>query len=145
MNKAMISLASGLEDPERVTVAFLVAVGAAEQCREKLMFLTKEAVRIALTGFANVAACDGCPPLTGLLDRYEAAGDSSCAPSALTPARWIGQALPPTPTPTPRLSAPCSCGRGSVRTPLSRLAISASVAATRTCRERRTDLELTGG
>jgi hypothetical protein len=31
--KAVISLTTGLEDPERVTVAFLVAVGAAEQGR----------------------------------------------------------------------------------------------------------------
>jgi len=74
MNKAVVSLCTGLEDPERVTVAFLVAVGAAEQGRETLMFLTKEAVRIALGGFANVVACDGCPPLAGLLTRYEAAG-----------------------------------------------------------------------
>jgi hypothetical protein len=29
--KAVISLCTGLEDPEQVTVAFLVAVGAAEQ------------------------------------------------------------------------------------------------------------------
>lgn len=74
MNKAVISLATGLEDPERVTVAFLVAVGAAEQGRETLMFLTKEAVRIAIAGFANVVACDGCPPLTALLGRYQGAG-----------------------------------------------------------------------
>lgn len=74
MNKAAISLTTGLEDPERVTVAFLVAVGAAEQGRPTLMFLTKEAVRIALTGFAQVVACDGCPPLGELLDRYHKAG-----------------------------------------------------------------------
>jgi predicted peroxiredoxin len=36
--KAVISLTTGLEDPERVTVAFLVAVGAAEQGRPTLMF-----------------------------------------------------------------------------------------------------------
>ena len=42
--KAVISLTTGLEDPEKVTVAFLVAVGAAEQGRPTLMFLTKEAV-----------------------------------------------------------------------------------------------------
>lgn len=74
MNRAVIILATGLEDPERVTVAFLVAVGAAEQGRQTLMFLTKEAVRIAVSGFANVVACDGCPPLSGLLARYESAG-----------------------------------------------------------------------
>jgi predicted peroxiredoxin len=72
--KAVVSLATGLEDAERVTVAFLVAVGAAEQGRPTLMFLTKEAVRLALDGFATGVACEGCPPLPSLLQRYEAAG-----------------------------------------------------------------------
>ena len=45
--RAAISLTTGLEDPEKVTVAMLVAVGAAEAGRETLMFLTKEAVRLA--------------------------------------------------------------------------------------------------
>jgi predicted peroxiredoxin len=44
MHKAVVSLITGLEDPERVTVAFLVAVGAAEEGRPTLMFLTKEAI-----------------------------------------------------------------------------------------------------
>jgi predicted peroxiredoxin len=43
--KAVVSLATGMEDPERVTVALLIAIGAAEQGRETRMFLTKEAVR----------------------------------------------------------------------------------------------------
>ncbi|GHH40196.1 DsrE family protein [Lentzea cavernae] len=73
-NKAVISLATGLEDPEKVTVAFLVAVGAAETGRDTLMFLSKEAVRLSLTGTATGTACDGCPPLADLLQRYEAAG-----------------------------------------------------------------------
>ncbi|MCZ7423276.1 hypothetical protein O7605_27595 [Verrucosispora sp. WMMA2121] len=47
-NKAVVSLTTGLEDPEWVTVAFLVAVGAAESGRPTLMFLTKEAARLAL-------------------------------------------------------------------------------------------------
>ena len=72
--KAVISLATGLEDPEKVTVAFLVAVGAAESGRPTLMFLTKEAVRLALHGTAVGVACDGCPPLPDLFKRYEAAG-----------------------------------------------------------------------
>ena len=72
--KAVVSLSTGLEDTERVTVAFLVAVGAAESGRPTLMFLTKEAVRLALDGVAVGVACDGCPPLTTLLERYAAAG-----------------------------------------------------------------------
>jgi predicted peroxiredoxin len=72
--KAVISLTTGLEDPEKVTVAFLVAVGAAENGRETLMFLTKEAVRLATNGVAIGVACDGCPPLPSLVERYAAAG-----------------------------------------------------------------------
>ena len=37
--KSVVSLTTGLEDPERVTVAMLVAVGAAETGRQTLMFL----------------------------------------------------------------------------------------------------------
>lgn len=72
--KAVISLATGLEDTEKVTVALLVAVGAAETGRPTVMFLTKEAVRLALEGVAVGVACDGCPPLVDLMKRYEAAG-----------------------------------------------------------------------
>ncbi len=84
-NKAVISLATGLDDSEKVTVAFLVAVGAAEKGRPTLMFLSKEAVRLAIPQFAHAVACDGCPPLPDLMDRYERpAAASWCARSAST-------------------------------------------------------------
>ena len=73
-SKDVVSLITGLEDPEKVTVAFLVAVGAAEQGRPTMMFLTKEAVRLATDGVAQGVACEGCPPLPTLVDRYAAAG-----------------------------------------------------------------------
>lgn len=73
-SRAAISLTTGLEDPEKVTVAFLVAVGAAEAQRQTLMFLTKEAVRLVQDGVAHAVACEGCPPLAELVKRYEAAG-----------------------------------------------------------------------
>jgi predicted peroxiredoxin len=73
-NKAAISLTTGLEDAERVTVALLVAVGAAESARPTQMFLTKEAVRIALDGTAVGTACEGCPTIPDLMGRYAAAG-----------------------------------------------------------------------
>ena len=76
MPKAAISLTTGLEDAEKVTVAFLVAVGAAETGRETLFFLAKEAVRLAVPGVATGTACEGCPPLTDLMKRFEAAGGS---------------------------------------------------------------------
>ena len=73
-NKAAISLTTGLEDPERVTVALLVAVGAAESGRPTVMFLTKEAVRIAVNGTAVGIACEGCPSIPELMKRYDTAG-----------------------------------------------------------------------
>jgi predicted peroxiredoxin len=73
-SKAAISLTTGLEDPEKVTVAMLVAVGAAEQGRPTLVFLTKEGVRLAVEGVAVGVACEGCPSLPDLTARYVAAG-----------------------------------------------------------------------
>ena len=73
-SKAVISLTTGLEDPEKVTVAFLVAVGAAETGKNTMMFMTKEAVRLAVQGTAVGTACDGCPSLPDLLRRYHQAG-----------------------------------------------------------------------
>jgi predicted peroxiredoxin len=72
--KVVINLATGLEDPERVTVAFLVGGAAAQSGRAVTMFLTKEAVRLALSDVAQGVACDGCPPLPGLVEQYAAAG-----------------------------------------------------------------------
>jgi predicted peroxiredoxin len=69
-SKVVINLATGLEDAERVTVAFLVGGAAAEQGKQVTMFLTKEAVRLALPGFGEAVACEGCPPLSRLLEQY---------------------------------------------------------------------------
>ncbi len=74
MTRAAISLTTGLEDPEKVTVALLVAVGAAEAGRSTCVFLTKEAVRLATDGFATGVACEGCPPIADLMKRFDAAG-----------------------------------------------------------------------
>ena len=54
-------------------MAFLVAVGSAETERPTLMFLTKEAVRLATADVARGTACEGCPPLEDLFSRYAAA------------------------------------------------------------------------
>ena len=68
--KVVVNLATGLEDAERVTVAFLVAGAAAEQGRPVAMFLTKEAVRLAVPAFADAVACEGCPPLSRLFQQF---------------------------------------------------------------------------
>lgn len=69
-HKVVINLATGLEDPERVTVALLVGGAAAEQGKQVAMFLTKEAVRLAVPGVAVGVACDGCPPIERLCKQF---------------------------------------------------------------------------
>ena len=72
--KVVINLSTGMEDAERVTVAFLVGSAAVEKGKQVAMFLTKEAVRLGLPGYAEGVACDGCPPLPRLFEQYVAGG-----------------------------------------------------------------------
>ena len=72
--KVVINLATGLEDSERVTVAFLVGTAAADAGKKVTFFLTKEAVRLALPGIADAVACEGCPPLARLFQQYTDGG-----------------------------------------------------------------------
>ena len=72
--KVVVNLSTGLEDPERVLIAFLVAGAAAAAGKAVTMFLTKEAVRLATPGVAVGVACDGCPPLETLATQFAEAG-----------------------------------------------------------------------
>ncbi len=72
--KVVINLATGLEDQERVIVAFLVATAALDKGRRVAMFLTKEAVRLGLPGYAEGVACEGCPPLSRLFQQFADGG-----------------------------------------------------------------------
>jgi predicted peroxiredoxin len=73
-SKVVVNLATGLEDAERVTVAFLVSSAAVEQGKQVAMFLTKEAVRLGVPGYADAVACEGCPPLSRLFQQYTDGG-----------------------------------------------------------------------
>ena len=68
--KVLINLTTGLEDAERVTVALLVATAALDGGKQVAIWLTKEAVRLALPGFAEGVACEGCPPLPRLFEQF---------------------------------------------------------------------------
>lgn len=73
-DKVLVNLATGLEDAERVTVAFLAATAALDAGKQVGVWLTKEAVRLALPGFAQGVACDGCPPLERLFEQFAEGG-----------------------------------------------------------------------
>lgn len=84
-NKVVINLATGLEDAERVMIAFLVGGAAAAKGKQVAMFLTKDAVRLAVPGTAEGVACEGCPPLERLFEQYaEAGGELLVCPICVT-------------------------------------------------------------
>src|SRR5437588_2274054 len=72
--KVLINLATGLEDAERVTVALLVATAALNAGKHVGIWLTKEAVRLALPDHAQGLACEGCPPLERLMEQFATGG-----------------------------------------------------------------------
>jgi predicted peroxiredoxin len=94
--KVVINLATGLEDAERVTVAFLVAGAALEQGKQVAMFLTKEAVRLGLPGYGEAVACEGCPPLARLLQQFaEGGGELLVCPVCFNARKLDAESLVP--------------------------------------------------
>jgi len=73
-DKVLVNLATGLEDAERVLVAFLVATAALSQGKQVVIWTTKEAVRLGLPGEAKGVACEGCPPLERLFEQFAEGG-----------------------------------------------------------------------
>jgi predicted peroxiredoxin len=72
--KVLVNLATGLEDAERVMIAFLVATAALEQGKSVVVWATKDAVRLGLPGEAVGEACAGCPPLERLFQQFADGG-----------------------------------------------------------------------
>ena len=94
--KALINLATGLEDAERVLIAFLVAGAALDAGRPTAMFLTKDAVHLAIPGNAVGVACEGCPPLERLFEQFaEKGGELLVCPICLTSRGLQGADLVP--------------------------------------------------
>jgi predicted peroxiredoxin len=92
--KVVINLATGHEDADRVTVAFLVATAALERGRPVAMFATKEAVRLGLPGYAQAIESAGSPPVARLFDQFvEGGGDLLLCPICFNARRLDEQAV----------------------------------------------------
>jgi predicted peroxiredoxin len=72
--KAVVNLATGHEDADRVTVAFLVGTAGLAAGKDVVMFLTKEAVRLAIPGFADAIESAGAPPMSTLFAQFAEGG-----------------------------------------------------------------------
>jgi predicted peroxiredoxin len=72
--KVVINLMTGHEDADKVTVAFLVATAALTAGKRVTTFLTKEAVRLGLPGYADAIESAGSPPVKDLFQQYRDGG-----------------------------------------------------------------------
>ena len=100
-DKVLVNLATGLEDGERVLVAFLVATAAVAQGKQVVVWATKDAVRLSLPDEMKGVVCKGCPPLERLLDQFVAGGGEL----------WVCPDLPRRPRPPGRREDPQREGR----------------------------------
>jgi predicted peroxiredoxin len=92
--KVVVNLATGHEDGERVTVAFLVATAALENGKQVTMFLTKEAVRIGTPGYADAVEVAGAPPVARLFAQFaEKGGELLVCPICFDARKLDGDAL----------------------------------------------------
>lgn len=73
-SKAVVNLTTGHEDADKVTIAFLVANAALDTGKSVVMFLTKEAIRIGLPGYADAIESAGSPPVSKLFRQFEQGG-----------------------------------------------------------------------
>lgn len=80
--KFCVSLTCAKEDTDRATVAFVVANAALGSGQETLVFLSTEAVRLAVQGYSDDIHEEGFAPLKQLLENFLAAGGNVfvCAP-----------------------------------------------------------------
>jgi predicted peroxiredoxin len=90
--KVVISLTTGLEDAEKVTIALLLATSGLTAGKNVILWLTKEAVRLALPGYGLGVACDGCPPIERLLAQFAEGGGDLCACPICFNARRLDEA-----------------------------------------------------
>jgi predicted peroxiredoxin len=74
MPKLLINLTSAKDNPDRATVAFVVANAGLAAGQEVAIFVSVEAVRLANPGYADDIAVAGFKPLAELMAAFAANG-----------------------------------------------------------------------
>jgi predicted peroxiredoxin len=69
-----VSLTHAKDNPDKATVAFVVANAAVASEKDTLVFLSTEAVRLAAAGYADEIHEEGFQPLKKLMDEFAANG-----------------------------------------------------------------------
>lgn len=72
--KFCVTLTCAKDNPDKATVAFVVANAAAASDQETVVFLSVEGVRLAVQGYADDIAEEGFARLKDLMTNFAAAG-----------------------------------------------------------------------
>lgn len=72
--KFCVNLTAAKNDPDKATVAFVVASAAVAADKETMVFLSTEGVRLAAKGYADDIREEGFAPLKDLMTNFVAAG-----------------------------------------------------------------------
>ncbi|MGE3173612.1 MAG: DsrE family protein [Planctomycetota bacterium] len=82
MNKFCVSLTHAKNDSDKATVAFVVANAAVASDKDTVVFLSTEAVRLAVQGYADDVHEEGFAPLRELMANFVKAGGNVwvCSP-----------------------------------------------------------------
>ena len=77
-----VSLTSAKDNPDKATVAFVVANAAVASDKETLVFLSTEGVRLSQQGYADDVREEGFAPLKELMESFVKAGGTLwvCSP-----------------------------------------------------------------
>ncbi|HEX7785652.1 MAG TPA: DsrE family protein [Methylomirabilota bacterium] len=81
-SKFAVNLTCAKDNPDRATVAFVIANAAVASGKETLVFLSVEGVRLVEKGYADAIHEDGLAPLRELMDGFAKAGGTIlvCSP-----------------------------------------------------------------
>jgi len=72
--KICVNLSFARNDPDKATVAFVVANASVASSQETVVFLSTEGVHLAQAGYADSIHEEGFSPLTELMTNFAAAG-----------------------------------------------------------------------
>lgn len=80
--KFCVSLTCAKDNPDKATVAFVIASAAVASEKETLVFLSTEGVRLSQKGYADDIHEEGFAPLRELMDNFVKAGGTVyvCSP-----------------------------------------------------------------
>lgn len=92
MSKLLVNATHAKDDPERATLAFIVANVAATADQETVVLLTIDGVWLATKGYADDVRKEGFPPLRDVLQSFVANGGQVWACGTCTKPRGITEA-----------------------------------------------------